>query len=287
MNVCLPERYELCVPQELLDNIIDHLYDDRGTLLSTCLVSRSWAPSSRLHLFRTITLRCPNHTDGSTFSQFVIFATTHPEMAAFIRTLKISSLTYPVYRRRSEHKRPIVTPRVLHTVIHPLQRLETLHLLDVRLLDNAYDPSQPVFPGKHKLCRLTLDRIEFQGADFLQIVPFLSVFAAIRELQIEGVALRGEHMVDLTSLEYQTPIDALITPFPPSSPPMLRTVLRIISTVKVPTLVLTPWAPRLPNVPYVSPTLYLCSVPHVIKGLSEMITHLELDLDCGYERMYG
>ena len=40
------------VPQELADDIIDHLHDDKQSLRSCSLVCRSWLPSSSVHLFR-------------------------------------------------------------------------------------------------------------------------------------------------------------------------------------------------------------------------------------------
>lgn len=39
------------VPQELVDTIIDNLFDDKEALRMCSLVSRLWLPSSRLHLF--------------------------------------------------------------------------------------------------------------------------------------------------------------------------------------------------------------------------------------------
>ena len=39
------------LPPELIDLIIDHLCDQRATLKACCLVSRSWVPWARRHLF--------------------------------------------------------------------------------------------------------------------------------------------------------------------------------------------------------------------------------------------
>ena len=39
------------LPAELLDHIIDHLHDTRDALRSCCLVSKSWIPRTRKHLF--------------------------------------------------------------------------------------------------------------------------------------------------------------------------------------------------------------------------------------------
>ena len=42
-------------PSELLDSIVDHLHDTRRALERCCLVSRSWVPRTRKHLFANVT----------------------------------------------------------------------------------------------------------------------------------------------------------------------------------------------------------------------------------------
>ena len=50
----MPNR---CPPPELLDEIVNFLYYSRDTLKSCCLVSKSWIPRSRTHLFACISFR--------------------------------------------------------------------------------------------------------------------------------------------------------------------------------------------------------------------------------------
>ncbi|KAI0076450.1 hypothetical protein K474DRAFT_1622892, partial [Panus rudis PR-1116 ss-1] len=45
------------LPPELVDEAIDHLWNDIRSLQSCSLVCKAWLPSSRLHLFRTVRLR--------------------------------------------------------------------------------------------------------------------------------------------------------------------------------------------------------------------------------------
>jgi hypothetical protein len=47
------------LPQETSDYIVDLLHDERETLRSCCLVSKSWVPRSRRHLFGMIRLVYP------------------------------------------------------------------------------------------------------------------------------------------------------------------------------------------------------------------------------------
>ena len=42
------------LPAELLDHIVDHLYDAHGALMSCCLVGKSWIPRTRKYLFAEI-----------------------------------------------------------------------------------------------------------------------------------------------------------------------------------------------------------------------------------------
>ncbi|PIL34448.1 hypothetical protein GSI_03224 [Ganoderma sinense ZZ0214-1] len=50
----------LHIPVELTDMIIDFLHDDVQSLLACAVVSHSWLPSSRLHLFRSCTIKDPS-----------------------------------------------------------------------------------------------------------------------------------------------------------------------------------------------------------------------------------
>ena len=45
------------LPAEILDHVVDHLYDAEDTLKNCCLVSKSWVPRTRKHLFTRIALR--------------------------------------------------------------------------------------------------------------------------------------------------------------------------------------------------------------------------------------
>jgi len=44
------------LPPEILDLVIDHLHDERAALKTCCVVSKSWAPRTRSHLFARVEL---------------------------------------------------------------------------------------------------------------------------------------------------------------------------------------------------------------------------------------
>ena len=47
------------LPQEIIDYIVDLLRNERGTLSQCCLVSKSWIPRTRKHLFGEINFTSP------------------------------------------------------------------------------------------------------------------------------------------------------------------------------------------------------------------------------------
>jgi hypothetical protein len=42
------------IPPEILDHVVDHLHDAQDTLRNCCLVSKSWIPRTRKHIFANI-----------------------------------------------------------------------------------------------------------------------------------------------------------------------------------------------------------------------------------------
>jgi len=53
------------LPPEILDAIIDQLYDEPTSLKACCLVSKSWIPRTQKHLFVHIEFDPPKHSFGS------------------------------------------------------------------------------------------------------------------------------------------------------------------------------------------------------------------------------
>jgi len=45
------------LPPEILDLVIDHLHDEPTTLKACCVVSKSWVPRTRKHLFARVDFR--------------------------------------------------------------------------------------------------------------------------------------------------------------------------------------------------------------------------------------
>ena len=60
----------LFLPPEILDNIVDHLHNEPTTLRACCLVSKSWIPRTRIHLFNRVELRSSGPTLNSWMKAF-------------------------------------------------------------------------------------------------------------------------------------------------------------------------------------------------------------------------
>ena len=45
------------IPSELVDAVLDHLFDDKPSLSAASVVSSAWLPASRYHLIRSIVFR--------------------------------------------------------------------------------------------------------------------------------------------------------------------------------------------------------------------------------------
>lgn len=89
MSVDLPP-----LPQELIDNIIDHLHNDSVSLLNCALVCRAWLSASRLHLFAKIHLHVPlpfidTPLASRKFSRLLRLLHKHTELIPHIHELQI------------------------------------------------------------------------------------------------------------------------------------------------------------------------------------------------------
>ena len=116
--------------QELIDHVVDFVYDDRRTLCVTRLVSRSWNISARIHFFRKLRLRIvePIGTDSESrvhkFTRLLDILSTSPDMAYFVRevTIDISGMTIAKWK--------IYDP-LLSNILTQLKRVTTICLRQV------------------------------------------------------------------------------------------------------------------------------------------------------------
>jgi len=74
------------LPPEILDIVVDHLHDQPTALRACCLVSKSWVPRSRIHLFALV-----EFTDTSAERWVYTFPDPLNSPAHYTRTLTICS----------------------------------------------------------------------------------------------------------------------------------------------------------------------------------------------------
>ncbi|TFK22216.1 hypothetical protein FA15DRAFT_657705 [Coprinopsis marcescibilis] len=85
----------LRLPQELVDHVIDHLYNDFSTLKSCSSVSKAWSPTSRYHLFTKVSLKAGSSGHGVTSfpsarcQRLLSVIESSPEIGGYIRELDI------------------------------------------------------------------------------------------------------------------------------------------------------------------------------------------------------
>jgi hypothetical protein len=76
----------LDLPQELIDRIVDHLYDDIPALIALSLTSKSWLSSSRYHTFSEVSLR------PWTAQAFIsLLAAPHENITPYVATLRLTA----------------------------------------------------------------------------------------------------------------------------------------------------------------------------------------------------
>ncbi|KIP10416.1 hypothetical protein PHLGIDRAFT_115538 [Phlebiopsis gigantea 11061_1 CR5-6] len=147
------------IPQELLDNIIDNLHDNRKSLAACSLVSRTWLACSHYHLFYTITF---GKDDFLPYSKTIRLLESSRSIRGHIRVLQIWSVA------------TCVAPETLARVLDMFANLHTLRMYGTtcKVVEGA--PAQWQRTAK-------LRRLELGGFDALraEIVNTLAFFCRV------------------------------------------------------------------------------------------------------------
>jgi hypothetical protein len=75
------------LPAEILDHIVDHLHDTKHALRNCCLVSKSWIPRTRVHLFANVNLLTTKRLRS--WKEMFLDPSTSP--AYYAKTLSVNS----------------------------------------------------------------------------------------------------------------------------------------------------------------------------------------------------
>jgi hypothetical protein len=79
------------LPTEILDHVVDHLHDTQDALRNCCLVSKSWIPRTRNHLFANVEF----HTAEDLQSWKETFPDPTASPARYTKTLSVSCTAAP------------------------------------------------------------------------------------------------------------------------------------------------------------------------------------------------
>lgn len=171
------------LPPELFDETLDHLWDDIKTLRTCSLVCRSWVPTTRLHIFRTVRL-----SSEAACSQFSTLLENSPAIARCVRKLTISAQYAGVGadNRGIEDDAWVNASAEIARRLGQHGRVNTLALSRLRwtsLAQSTRDAYKAVFRG---VKTLLLFEVRFHASG--DVLEFLDAFPDLEELYFHAVS---------------------------------------------------------------------------------------------------
>ncbi|KAF7794409.1 hypothetical protein EIP86_005543 [Pleurotus ostreatoroseus] len=171
------------LPQELVDYILDYLFDDKKSLLSSSTVCKSWLPTCSFHLFATFTVRLrypmkdePQPSSLTEFDSAIDLILQNSRINSHVEHLVIACYDYATPAHPFDEV-------ILGRLIGPLRKLKhlTLHGVNLYCTRPLY-ASQP----QRTLCslcieesRLSSDALRAMFARFTQVdqVQFIRILS--------------------------------------------------------------------------------------------------------------
>lgn len=231
------------LPQELIDNVIDHFHDDRPSLRACALVCRAWLPSCRSHLFHAISLQPPTvnlrtQIFGKTTDSWRLhrMLQTSPVIAQHIRDLVICEGIVGKEWVNGDETLPLLLGELKDLTKFQVERSASMRitwrslrpLLRSAIIDLLRSPSLVEL----KLVGLVFDR----PAELLQILQSCQM---LRVLRADHLLFQDEHSLDFSSVVQSVrppaPLDVLIVG-PRTSTALIRCLLHPESTIDVKTV---------------------------------------------------
>jgi hypothetical protein len=171
-------------PQELEDQVIDHMHKDKQALGTCGLVSKAWLRSSRHHLFSTVILRDNNWEEflrllGSSFASFTqsiqsLSITGAPSFASFTQSIQSLSITGD----DGSETRGYFNELVARLQIFPALKQLRLSLVDWTIVSEATVDALGKFFGNITTLNLHLITFETQA----QMADLVSHFPRLEEM---------------------------------------------------------------------------------------------------------
>ncbi|KAJ7935957.1 hypothetical protein B0H13DRAFT_448832 [Mycena leptocephala] len=164
------------IAQELVDSILDFLYDDHRSLRSSSLVARKWVPATRHHVFERITInyfftgRAGHLFRDSANSFLSICRSPHCTILPSIRNVMLNVDTDPA-------------PVLLKELVDVLARAPVSKILFIDRATSFATPMSlswmtPHFPGLREFSYNALDRF------VLDVFTLVGSFSELRSLSL-------------------------------------------------------------------------------------------------------
>lgn len=160
----MPSKEKL--PQELIDQAIDHLWNDRDSLSTCSRVCHAWLPSARTHLFRDQRLTGAKHC-----ARFEALLEGNPDIAPYVRKLTISEPMSTAYAQNWVNRVP--------ALVGKLRRLTTLEFVGLHYVSLQHT-SPEMLSTLSRLTALVLADVYFDS--FVDVHALLSAACNIRDL---------------------------------------------------------------------------------------------------------
>lgn len=161
------------IPQELCDEIIDHVYDDVPTLLACATTCRSWVWRSQKNIFRVVSVN-----NAARFERFTRLVKSSERLASYVRVLTIAKA------RRSKTKLDKGWPELLSKLPH-IEELTLGRWLDLFPMDDAFQRSLPIYLQHVRVLRIS-DSFAGCGEEFAR---FLAACPKLRRIDLDNARM--------------------------------------------------------------------------------------------------
>ena len=162
----LSSSWNMRLPLELTDTVIDHLHNDQQALSACALTCRVWLPTVRFHRFRNVSLSC----DATHHFHEVLLAS--PDVRTLVQTLELHGqlgwpLESPAWRGAS------------YAFLTLLPSVTEMKLVGVFFEDSVHDVFATNLMG---LTRLTMYRCRFRS--FHYFITLIGSFPSLCALSL-------------------------------------------------------------------------------------------------------
>ena len=186
-------RNSIRLPQDLIDVLIDKSCHDKALLKTCSLVAKSWLHTSRIHLFRSVSIN-----DATAFLAFLRFLRRPQSITPYIQSLFIEGNERPTFAGRNvgtgqgptifDRDKP--TDLYFNQLVFLLSHVTALQRLRLKEFNLRLTPNDPEhgLDGFHRptvRARYSLEYLEFIRCNVTipELLPiFLSLFSSIKDL---------------------------------------------------------------------------------------------------------